>query len=52
MRYATLRILLAKAAAEDLEIDYLNINIAIFNLKLKEELYIKIPLFFEKIFLE
>jgi len=32
----TLRILLAKAIEEDLEIDYVNINTAFLNLPLKE----------------
>ena len=36
IRYITLQILLAKAVKEDLEIDYININIIFLNLLLKE----------------
>jgi hypothetical protein len=46
LRYSTLRALLAKAAAEDLEVDQLNVDTAFLNLTLKEEIYIEIPQFF------
>ena len=46
IRYNTLRLLLAKAVAEDLEIDYIDVNTAFFNPKCKEEIYIEIPDFF------
>ena len=46
IRYNTLRLLLAKAAAEDLEIDYMDVNTMFLNPKCKEEIYIEILDFF------
>src|SRR5579871_3118313 len=43
VRYTTLRYLLAKAAAEDLEIDQLDVNTAFLNPELKEEVYMEVP---------
>jgi hypothetical protein len=45
LRYTTLRILLAKAAAEDLEADHVDIDIAFLNPDLEEEVYMKVPEF-------
>ena len=42
LRYTTLRILLAKAAAEDLEADHVDIDTAFLNPDLKEEVYMKV----------
>jgi Reverse transcriptase (RNA-dependent DNA polymerase) len=47
LKFATLQVLLAKAAAKDLEIDQIDVDTAFLNLKLKEEVYIEIPEFFE-----
>ena len=50
-----MRILLAKAAKEDLEIDYININIVFFNLLLKELIYLyllKLYKLFKQVYLE
>jgi len=52
LQYTTLRILLAKAAAKDLEADHVNINIAFLNPDLKEEVYMKVPEFLAKVYLE
>jgi hypothetical protein len=52
LRYSILRALLAKAAAKDLKVNQLNINIAFLNLTLKEKIYIKIPQFFELLYLD
>ena len=46
IRYNTLRLLLAKAAAEDLEIDHMDVNTAFLNPKCEEEIYMEIPDFF------
>jgi len=51
----TLQILLAKAIKEDLEIDYININIAFLNPPLKETIclqLLKLRELFEQVFLE
>jgi hypothetical protein len=45
-----LRALLAKAAAEDLEVDQLDVDTAFLNLTLKEGIYIEIPQFFELLY--
>jgi hypothetical protein len=47
LRYITLRILLAKAVAEDLEADYVDIEIAFLNPDLEEEVYMKVLQFLE-----
>ena len=47
LRYTTLRILLAKAAAEDLEADHVNIETAFLNPDLEEEVYMKVLQFLE-----
>jgi hypothetical protein len=52
LRYTTLRILLAKAAAKDLEIDHVDIDIAFLNPDLIEEVYMKVPQFLEEVYLE
>ena len=48
-RFNTLRILLAKAAQEDLEIDQMDVDTAFLNAKLKEEIYMEFPDYFERI---
>jgi hypothetical protein len=50
LQYSTLRALLAKAAAEDLEVDQLDVDTAFLNPTLKEEIYIEIPQFFELLY--
>src|SRR4030088_126152 len=52
LQYTTLRILLAKAAAEDLEADYVDINTVFLNPDLKEEIYIKVPQFIKEVYPE
>ena len=52
LQYATFRILYTKTAADNLEIDHININIAFLNLDLKEEIYIKLLQFILEVFLE
>ena len=52
IRYTTLRILLAKVAAEDLEADHVDIDTAFLNPDLEEEIYIAVPRFLEKVFPE
>ena len=52
LRYTTLRILLAKAAAEDLEVDHVDIDTAFLNPDLKEEVYMKVPEFLEQVYPE
>ncbi|KAI1007644.1 hypothetical protein K3495_g589 [Podosphaera aphanis] len=47
VRYNTFRILLAKAAAEDREIEALDVETAFVNPKLEEEIYMGVPQFFE-----
>jgi len=47
LKFATLRALLAKAAAEDLEIDQMDVDTAFLNPDLEEEVYMEIPEFFE-----
>jgi len=47
LKFATLRALLAKAAAEDLKINQIDVDIAFLNPDLEEEVYIEIPKFFE-----
>lgn len=46
IRYNTLRILLSKAAVDDLEIEALDVDTAFLNPKLEEEIYMEIPDFF------
>ncbi|KAI0999426.1 hypothetical protein K3495_g8772 [Podosphaera aphanis] len=46
IRYNTLRILLSKAAVEDLDIEALDVDTAFLNPKLNEEVYMEIPDFF------
>jgi hypothetical protein len=43
VRYTTLRALLAKAAAESLEVEHIDIDTAFLNPVLEEEVYIEIP---------
>ena len=50
MRFDTLRSLLAKAAAEDLEIDHLDVEQAFLNPTLKERIFIQLPPFFRELF--
>ena len=50
LRYNTLRALLAKAAAKDLEIDQMDVDTVFLNPTLKEEIYIEIPQFFELLY--
>ena len=50
LQYTTLRILLAKAATEDLKADYVDINIVFLNLNLKEEVYIKVLEFLKQVY--
>ena len=52
LRYTTLRILLAKAAAKDLEADHVNIDTAFLNPDLEEEVYMKVPEFLEQVYPE
>jgi hypothetical protein len=52
LQYTTLRILLAKAAAEDLEADYIDIDTAFLNLDLEEEVYMKVLEFLEQVYPE
>ena len=47
LQYTTLRILLVKAATEDLEADHIDIETAFLNLDLKEEVYMKVLQFLE-----
>jgi hypothetical protein len=51
LQYSTLRALLAKTAAEDLEVDQLNVDTAFLNPTLKEEIYMVIPQFFKLLYL-
>ncbi|KAI0994026.1 hypothetical protein K3495_g14157 [Podosphaera aphanis] len=46
IRYNTLRILLSKAAVDDLDIEALDVDTAFLNPKLNEEIYMEIPDFF------
>ena len=46
VRYTTLRALLAKAAAEGLETDHIDVNTAFLNLVLREDIFIEISQFF------
>ncbi|KAI0991634.1 hypothetical protein K3495_g16553, partial [Podosphaera aphanis] len=46
IRFNTLRILLAKAAADDLEIEALDVETAFLNPKLEEEIFMEVPQFF------
>ena len=50
IRYSTLRILLAKAAAEDLEIEQMDVETAFLNPVLEEEIYMEIPQFFKEMY--
>ena len=52
LKFATLQVLLAKAAAKDLEINQLNVDTAFLNPELLEEVYIEIPKFFELIIID
>jgi hypothetical protein len=45
-----LRALLAKAAVEDLEINYLDVDTAFLNPTLEEEVYIDFPEYFELLY--
>lgn len=49
VRYDTLRFLLAKVAAEDLEIDHIDVNTAFLNPTLKEDIYMEIPQFLDEL---
>lgn len=51
-KYTTLRMLLAKAAADDLEADHIDVNTAFLNPMLEEDVYMEIPEFFEMIYPE
>jgi len=44
--------LLAKTATKDLEVNYVNINIAFLNLNLKEKVYIKVLKFLKQVYLK
>ena len=50
LRYSTLRALLVVAAAEDLEIDQMDVDTVFLNPLLKEEIYIEIPEYFELLY--
>ena len=50
--YTTLRILLAKAAAEDLEADHVDIDTAFLNPDLEEEVYMRVPEFLKEVYPE
>jgi hypothetical protein len=52
IRYSTLRIMLAKAAIEDLEIDYIDINTAFLNPAIEEEIYMAPTEFLKRVFPE
>ena len=52
IRYTTLRILLAKAAADDLEADHIDVNTAFLNPILEEDVYMEVPDFFDMIYPE
>jgi hypothetical protein len=52
LRYATLRIVLAKAAFEDLEIDHVDIETAFLNPPIYEEIYMTPTRFLERVFPE
>ncbi|KAI0994529.1 hypothetical protein K3495_g13651 [Podosphaera aphanis] len=49
VRHSTLRTLLAKAAAEDLEIDHVDVNTAFLNPTVKQEIFMRIPKSFDLI---
>jgi hypothetical protein len=49
LRYNTLRAVLAKASAEDLDIEHIDVDTAFLNPTLNEEIYMEIPDFFELI---
>lgn len=51
-KYTTLRMLLAKAAADNLEADHVDVNTAFLNPILEEDVYMEIPEFFEMIYPE
>ena len=52
LQYTTLRILLAKAAAEDLEADHIDVDTAFLNPDLEEEVYMKVPEFLAEVYPE
>jgi Reverse transcriptase (RNA-dependent DNA polymerase) len=52
LRYTTLRILLAKAVAEDLEADHIDIDTAFLNPDLIEEVYMRVLEFMTKVYPE
>ena len=52
MRFDTLRALLAKASAEDLEIDHMDVEQAFLNPTLKERIYMRLPPYFVELFPE
>ena len=47
LKFATLQVLLVKAAAKDFKIDQMDVDTAFFNLELQEEVYIEILKFFK-----
>jgi hypothetical protein len=47
VQYNTLRALLAKAAIEDLEIDYIDVDTVFLNPNCEEEIYMEVPEYFE-----
>ena len=52
LQYATLWIILAKAAFKDLEIDYVDIEIAFLNPPIYKEIYMTLIRFLKRVFLE
>ena len=52
IRYSTLRIMLAKAAMEDLEVDHININTAFLNPTISEEIFMALTELLERVFPE
>ena len=50
LKYITLRVLLAKAVANDLKIDYIDIDTTFLNAAVNEELYIEVPEFIEIVY--
>ena len=52
VRYNTLRFLLAKVVAEDLKVDYIDVETVFLNPPLKEDIFMEIPQFLEELLLE
>ena len=52
IRYTTLRLLLAKAAADDLEADHIDVDTAFLNPTPKEDVFMEIPDFFDTLYPE